>query len=281
MVAADLLRTAGKLNTVRVSVADTGIGFPEGSLEDIFEPLTRAREGDGSKKGDRKWTRTAFGLAICHKLITMMGGTLDVQSHVGAGTTISFTIDLEALHEALPVVSKPVLTPIEPAPQSESSLAVLIADENSVSRHLARTLLEAAGHRVKEVADEQHLLSAFSEHLFDLILLDIETPHLDGLRAVAKLRAAERAGSHTPIYGLATLVTQAERERGRKAELDGFVPKPIDIDSVLNIIAALRVHTCRAKVEQPSRIANLLKNKGKTVAGSGVQPKELASSSLL
>jgi signal transduction histidine kinase len=80
VVATDLLHTAGKMNTVRVSVADTGIGLAEGSLKDIFEPLTQAREGDGSKKGDRQWTRTAFGLAICQKLITMMGGTLDVQS---------------------------------------------------------------------------------------------------------------------------------------------------------------------------------------------------------
>lgn len=85
VVTADLVKTVGKTTTVRISVADTGIGIPEEKVRDVFEPLTHAREREGPKKNDRKWASMAFGLAICQKLVAMMGGKMDVQSHIGAG----------------------------------------------------------------------------------------------------------------------------------------------------------------------------------------------------
>lgn len=131
------------------------------------------------------------------------------------------------------------------------SISLLIADENPVSRHLVKALLEAAGHRVSEVADGDRLLPDFLARSHDLILLDVETLSPDGFRAAAQMRAVEPSGMHTPIFALSTLITQADRERARKAGIDGFVSKPVDIDSVLNIISALAVRSLQPK-EKPA-----------------------------
>jgi signal transduction histidine kinase/ActR/RegA family two-component response regulator len=232
IVTADLVSAAAQVITVRVTVADTGIGIPQDKLEGLFEPLTQPSGLAGSQEA--KWKTSAFGLAICRKLVHMMGGEIDVQSHIGAGTTIHFTACFES-------AGTPTLAGA-PGLGDQSAgrvLSILVAEDNAVSRHLAKTLLESAGHSVVEAADGRQVVPLFAERHFDLVLMDVEMPHMDGFEATRGIRAAERAGSRTPIYALTALVSPADRDRCRAAGMDGFLAKPIDIDSVLNIVAAI------------------------------------------
>jgi signal transduction histidine kinase/ActR/RegA family two-component response regulator len=234
IVTAQLVSAAARAATVRVTVADTGIGIPQDKLKSIFEPLTEAAGSHDNDSLDKKWKTSAFGLAICHKLVRMMGGEMEVQSHLGAGTTISFTACLQIA--ATPAAaSAPGL-----ADQAAGRvLSILVAEDNAVNRHLAKTLLESAGHTVVAAADGQQVVALFAERPFDLVLMDIEMPHVDGCEASRSIRATERAGSRTPIYALTALVSSADRDRCRAAGMDGFLSKPIEIDAVLNIVAAL------------------------------------------
>jgi CheY-like chemotaxis protein len=203
-------------------------------LKGLFEPLTQPAGLSGNGPAGGKWKTSAFGLALCHKLVQMMGGEIEVQSHLGAGTTVQFTVRLQiAAAPAIPNAPGMADLPLGRA------LSILVAEDNAVSRRLAKSLLEAAGHTVVEAADGQQVVPLFVERHFDLVLMDIEMPHMDGVEAARGIRSRERAGSRIPIYALTALVSPADRERCRAAGMDGFLSKPIDIDAVLNIVAAI------------------------------------------
>lgn len=212
--------------TVRFKVADTGIGMSEEMQKDIFEPLAQG------PAVDRKWKSSAFGLGISQRLVGMMGGAIEAQSLLGAGTTVEFTVCLE-------VAQAP-----QPAPHSAATshanrargLSVLVAED---ARILAKALLDANRHTVIEARDGQQVLPLFSQHAVDLVLLDIDLPHVDGMETTRKIRAAERPGSHALIYALTANASPAEREGFRAAGMDGFLAKPVDVDSFLNIISAV------------------------------------------
>ena len=234
IVTTELVSATAQAVMVRVTVADTGIGIPQDKLKGLFEPLTQPSGLPDSASQDTKWKTSAFGLAICRKLVQMMGGEIDVQSHIGAGTTVSFTACFESA--GMPIA---VAAPGFADASAGRVLSILVAEDNAVSRRLAKTLLESAGHLVFEAADGRQVAPLFAERHFDLVLMDVEMPHVDGFEATRGIRAAERAGARTPVYALTALISPADRERCRAAGMDGFLAKPIDIDAVLNIVAAI------------------------------------------
>jgi signal transduction histidine kinase/ActR/RegA family two-component response regulator len=230
IVTADLASATSSSATLGITVADTGVGIPPEKLKTIFDPLAQSAHSGAS--ATRTWKTSAFGLAICYKLVKMMGGDMEAQSLPGAGTTIHFTASFKS-------VAPLTLPPDASESVSLRKLAILVAEDNAVSRRLARSVLESAGHTVVEAADGQQVVPLFAQGKFDLVLMDIEMPHMDGFEATRSIRASERRGLHTPIYALTALVSPADRERCRAAGMDGFLSKPIDVDSVLNIAAAL------------------------------------------
>jgi signal transduction histidine kinase/CheY-like chemotaxis protein len=243
ILTAQLVSVALPTVTVRITVADTGVGISQDKLKGLFEPLTQPTGSPGNSALDRKRKTSAFGLALCHRLIEMMGGEIDLQSHLGAGTTVHFTACLQVAPET--VQTAPALVNLP----TGRVLSILVAEDNAVSRRLAKSLLESNGHNVVEATDGQQVAPLFSERQFDLVLMDIEMPHMDGFDAARRIRSEERPGSHVPIYALTALVSPADRERCRAAGMDGFLSKPIDIDAVLNIVAAL---SCRPAPEPVS-----------------------------
>jgi CheY-like chemotaxis protein len=213
--------------TLRFSVLDTGAGMPEDKVKDLFEPLTQKT--------------SAYGLAICRKIVDLMGGSIEVQSRLGAGTAISFTADFQALIEPKPSQLRPL-----PAAQTAAiacsaarPITIMVADENAISRRLAKTLIEAAGHTVHEAGDGADVLPLFKSEVFDLVLMDLDLAHSDSLKVTRAIRAAESDGSRTPVYALTSFAAPVDRDRCRAAGMDGFIAKPIEIDAVLNIIAAI------------------------------------------
>ncbi len=225
--------------TLRFSVTDTGVGIPDEQLKNFFKPLTHPSASYQSGDDTKRWMTSAFGLAICEKIVSMMGGSMEAQSHIGAGTTVRFT----AQFQMLPAFK--VAQPVQSAPEHAAcsaarSLTVLLADENAISRRLAKVLMEAAGHTVHEASSGSEVFTLFSHGPFDLVLLDLEmAAPSDGVEVTRAIRAGETLDSRTPIYALICSAATADREACRSAGIDGFLSKPVEIDAVLNIVAAI------------------------------------------
>ncbi len=217
---------------VRVSVTDTGFGIPPAKLPLIFEPFRHADAGAASKRG-----ATGLGLAISRRLVDLMGGKMDFQSQLGAGSTFEFTVRLQK-NKTPGEVDAPVHTPERVGPKE---LSILVAEDNAVSLHLVTKVLESAGHRVWTAVNGKEAAQNFQTEAFDLILMDLEMPDIDGFEATQAIRAAEAPGLHVPIYALTAHALPAYREKCFAVGMDGFLTKPIAAEEVLQLVSKLAV----------------------------------------
>lgn len=227
---------------VRVAVADTGIGISPDKRKAIFEPFRHLNR-----------PTTGLGLAICRKLVVLMGGTMDVQSQLGAGTTFEFTAWLEKVKGAF-----------EPEPPLRDpctrALSILVAEDNAVNRRLIERVLQSAGHHVITAPNGKQALALAENQIFDLILMDVDMPEMNGLEATSAIRETEIQGSHVPIYALTAHALTGDRERCLAGGMDGYLSKPVDMDELLRIIADLAPAGC-APESSPAHLGEALRSK--------------------
>ena len=212
--------------TLCFSVTDTGVGIPLNQQRFIFEPF---RQADGSTT--RKHGGTGLGLAICARLVEMMGGRIWVESEVGAGSTFFFTGRFR--------VSEPGHQASSPAVEvwnggaansgtQQTGLHILVAEDNAVNQRVVGRLLEKRGNCVTVVNNGREALAALDRDSFDLVLMDIQMPEMDGLEATTRLRAREQAsGGHLPVLALTAYAMKGDQERCMQAGMDGYVSKPV------------------------------------------------------
>jgi signal transduction histidine kinase/CheY-like chemotaxis protein len=254
------LRITGREMAVRFDVVDTGVGIDPSRHDRIFECFAQA---DGSST--RRHGGTGLGLTIASQLVTWMGGRLQVESRPARGSTFSFAITfrlgrrpglrpLPRFDETLASVGSDGSEPdSRPATRTRRErLRVLVAEDNPVDQRVVRSALERRGHLVELVENGRHAVHrAASEH-FDLVLVDIEMPVLDGFGATALIREHEKGtDSHVPIVAVIDQSTQPDRERFRRAGMDDVLPKPIDPET----LGAL-LQRCRAESEADSDAAS-------------------------
>ncbi len=210
----------GPLALVEFSVRDTGTGISPDKQQFIFEAFC---QGDGSTA--RKYGGTGLGLTISARIVKLMGGKIWVESRPGAGSTFSFTAYLGRSGEAEPAVKAPV-----PAILPETgALDILLAEDNVVNQKLAVRLLQKRGHRVTVAEDGSRALALYDTRRFDLILMDIQMPGMDGFEATVAIRDRERSnGRRTPIIAMTAHAGSEYNEKCLAAGMNGYVTKPVE-----------------------------------------------------
>lgn len=212
---------------VHVQVADTGIGMTPQQVESIFSPFTQA---DASIS--RRFGGTGLGTTIAHQLVEQMGGSIKVVSELGYGST--FHVQLP-----LPIGEKPATTPITRPQQVLPPLKILIADDVPQNLELLTLTLSGRGHQVVTARDGAEAVENFVGDHYDLILMDVHMPGIDGLEATRLIREFERVHtlSHTPIIALTASVLAEDRKTAHLAGMDGFAVKPLDVPRLFDEIA--------------------------------------------
>lgn len=210
---------------VRFEISDTGVGIQPSHIKKIFEPFTQA---DASTT--RKYGGTGLGLSISGKLIAMMGGRLYVESRPGSGSTFSFTLPVEEAPAGKDMAPKDLeLSKTEDLP----GLKILVAEDVRLNQKLATQLLVKLGHEVTLADDGQQAVEAFDRQEFDLILMDVQMPGLDGLEATRIIRKQEKnKPGRTPIIALTAHAMESDRQRCLAAGMDSYLSKPLQLDAL-------------------------------------------------
>jgi signal transduction histidine kinase/CheY-like chemotaxis protein len=222
--------------TLRISVADTGVGLSADKQRSVFEPFGQA---DGPL--NKALGGTGLGLAICSRLVALMGGTLDVQSQIGAGTTFRFKVPFQKTHSSSKKEELVSATKEEfvKTTQVHRPLSILVAEDDAVSQLLAVKLLESAGHRITTACNGKETVALSATEAFDLVLMDVQMPEMDGFEATAMIRAREGETCHIPIYAITARALDGDRETCLAAGMDGYISKPIKVDELLKLIDAV------------------------------------------
>ena len=209
-------------------VYDTGIGIAVQNQRAVFSPFSQA---DGEVT--RRFGGTGLGLSISKQLVEMMGGSIRVESELGQGSRFIFRIWLKEGAAASPALAQESTTEADRANEARSRYAILLAEDNLVNQKLAVRLLEKQGHAVSVAANGRLVVEAWQNARFDLILMDMMMPEMDGLDATRLIRAMERRqteqgiANHIAIIAVTANAMTGDRERCIAAGMDGYISKPI------------------------------------------------------
>jgi CheY-like chemotaxis protein len=211
-------RGDGEFVDLRFAVSDTGIGIPEESRTSIFEAF---RQADGSTS--RMYGGTGLGLTISARLVELMGGAISVESEPGRGSTFRFSVKA---HLAAPAVKK---AEWDGEGVGIRSLRILLAEDNPVNQKVAMALLTRRGHRVEAVGNGRLAVERSEAEAFDLILMDLQMPEMDGWEATRQIRERDgRTGVHVPILALTAHAMGTAQQDCLAAGMDGVIVKPFE-----------------------------------------------------
>ncbi|MEM7431052.1 MAG: response regulator [Pseudomonadota bacterium] len=238
---------AGFWQQVEISVSDQGRGISAADIDELFQPFTRVTHGTDENAS----SSSGLGLAICRRLTEMMGGSIDVVSEEGVGSTFTVSLPAWLPHEGEYENNDDIeTTNISMLHQSrdhllashenqarleqylsmaqDKPLSVLLADDYDVNRMVLQSQLESLGYRADAVANGEEVLRALHARDYDVVLMDIRMPVIDGVEATQRIRS-RIDGPQPYIVAVTASALEGDRERYLEAGMDGYLAKPVDI----------------------------------------------------
>jgi len=209
---------------LRFSVSDTGPGIPPDRREDLFQPYTPLEEVTSRRAGG-----TGLGLVMCRQLATAMGGRIWCEQAPSGGADFRFTLPLRRPTQAEP-----------PPPNPDTPARILVVDDVALNRKVVSAILERDGHEVILAASGEEAVERASAGGFDVILMDLHMPGMDGMAATRAIRALEGPPSQVPIHALTADVFARSGADFAEAGFDGFLTKPLDWAAIRRAVADAR-----------------------------------------
>jgi two-component system, sensor histidine kinase len=231
-LAASVTATGG----LEFTVSDTGIGMDEATLARLFQRFMRADESTSRRHGG-----TGLGLEISRDLARVMGGDITVRSKPGAGSSFTVSLPLLATEPAQAESMPPPMAPPDSAPgaphDSARRLRVLVAEDHPVNRAYLEAVLDKLGHEAVFSEDGDGAVRAMQAQVFDVVLMDLHMPGMDGFAAARAIRAMPGARGRVPIVALTADAFREARDRAREAGMDGFLTKPAHLPQLRDVLA--------------------------------------------
>lgn len=246
--------------TVSLSVSDTGIGLSDRDKQLLFRPFTQV---DGATT--RRYGGTGLGLSISKRLVDMMGGTIEVDSTMGKGSTFTFIVSLDrsplatggqpdidsneskrraAFRSHQNLKASPALTTNDAAKAPDTVKLILVADDNKTSQLVTVLQLKQLGYVGHTVNNGREAVDAALKTPYSLILMDCQMPEVDGFEATGIIRHTEsEIGRHTPIIGLTAQAMEGDRERCLQAGMDDYLSKPATLERLKNLVDSWVIKT--------------------------------------
>lgn len=219
------------LSRLHISVSDTGIGIAKHKLQTIFHPFTQA---DGSTT--RKYGGTGLGLTISRQLVELMGGQIQARSKEGVGSCFQFYVTVGCKQEKVVEGSADQGGHRCEASNEPGTLKILVAEDNTVNQRLAKRLLESEQHQVTIAQNGKEAAEMLQAQDFDLVLMDIQMPVMDGLEATRLIRQLNGEKGKIPILGVSAHAFVEDRERSKATGMNGYLTKPYKKADLLSSI---------------------------------------------
>ena len=218
------------LGRTRVEVRDSGIGIPSNKMDAIFEPFTQA---DGSHT--RRFGGNGLGLTITRRLVGLLGGQIWADSVLGQGSCFTFELPLPACPQPVEYTHVAHTTATD-----LTNLHVLLAEDNVINQKVVSSMLKRYGWTVTVAGNGLEACEKFENEHFDLILMDVQMPELDGIQATGNIRNEERRQGKraVPIVALTAHASRADHDQCIAGGMDAVVTKPVDSESLRRIISA-------------------------------------------
>ena len=219
----------------KVVVEDNGIGMSQDYLPHIFEEFSREHTSTETRVAG-----TGLGLPIVKSLVDRMGGTIEVESEEGKGTRFimkfSFPVSLENQVREKEKQNIPDIT------EKLEGKRILLAEDNDLNAEIAETVLEETGIKVKHVEDGIQCieeLKKMPEKYYDVILMDVQMPNMDGYTATQRIRDLDDSRAEIPIIAMTANAYDEDRRKAQEAGMDGFLAKPLDVDEMMRLLAQI------------------------------------------